>query len=79
MKMGEKKVVEKEKFKTISIPAQLFERIKKEIKGTGFTSVSNYIIYVLKETLAESEEEESFTKEHEELVKARLRALGYIE
>jgi len=78
MKMGGKKVVEKEKFKTISIPAQLFERIKEEIKGTGL-SVSGYITYVLKETLAESEEEESFTKEDEKLVKARLRALGYIE
>jgi predicted naringenin-chalcone synthase len=78
MKMGGKKVVEKEKFKTISIPAQLFERIKEEIKGTGL-SVSSYITYVLKETLAESEEEESLTKEDEKLVKARLRALGYIE
>lgn len=76
--MGGKKVVEKEKFKTISIPAQLFERIKEEIKGTGL-SVSSYIIYVLKETLAESEEEEALTKEDEKLVKARLRALGYIE
>jgi len=78
MKMGGKKVVEKEKFKTISIPAQLFERIKEEIKGTGL-SVSSYITYVLKETLAESEEEESLTKEDEKLVKTRLRALGYIE
>jgi len=78
MKMGGKKGVEKEKFKTISIPAQLFERIKEEIKGTGL-SVSSYITYVLKETLAESEEEESLTKEDEKLVKARLRALGYIE
>lgn len=78
MKMGEKKVVEKEKFKTISIPAQLFERIEKEIEGTGL-SVSGYVIHVLEEILSESEEEESFTKEDEELVKARLRALGYIE
>lgn len=78
MKMDEEKIVEKEKFKIISIPAQLFGRIEKEIEGTGL-SVSGYVTYVLKETLAESEEEESLTKEDEELIKKRLRALGYIE
>jgi hypothetical protein len=76
--MNEEPIVEKEKFKNISIPAQLFGRIKKEIEGTGL-SVSSYVTYVLKETLAESEEEESLTKEDEELIKKRLRALGYIE
>ncbi len=76
--MNEEPIVEKEKYKNISIPAQLFGRIKKEIEGTGL-SVSGYVTYVLKETLAESEEEESLTKEDEELIKKRLRALGYIE
>jgi len=76
--MNEEPIVEKEKFKNISIPAQLFGRIKKEIEGTGL-SVSSYVTYVLKEILAESEEEESLTKEDEELIKKRLRALGYIE
>ncbi len=78
MKMDEETIVEKEKFKIISIPAQLFGKIEKEIKGTGL-SVSSYVTYVLKETLAESEEEESLTKEDKELIKKRLRALGYIE
>jgi len=77
--MGRKKVAEKEKFKTISFPAALFERIEERIKGTNFTSVSSYIKYVLEEILAEDEEEKSFAKEDEEQIKARLRALGYIE
>jgi Arc/MetJ-type ribon-helix-helix transcriptional regulator len=68
------------KFTTISIPAPLFEKIKERIKGTGFTSVSSYVTYVLREILAEKEEEEEpFTKEDEERIKARLRALGYID
>ncbi|RLI40665.1 CopG family transcriptional regulator, partial [Candidatus Bathyarchaeota archaeon] len=51
------------------------------IKGTGFSSVSGYVTYVLREVLSEEEEEEKevFSKEDEEKIKARLKALGYIE
>jgi len=79
MKMREKRVAENEKFKTISIPSKLLEKIEERIKGTGFASVSGYITYVLEEILIESQEEKSFTKEDEEKIKERLRALGYIE
>jgi len=74
-------VEEKEKkFTTVSIPTPLFKKIEERIKGTGFTSVSSYVTYVLREIVAEEEEtEEPFTKEDEERVKARLRALGYID
>ncbi len=68
------------KFTTVSIPTPLFKKIEERIKGTGFTSVSSYVTYVLREIVAEEEEkEEPFTKEDEERVKARLRALGYID
>jgi Arc/MetJ-type ribon-helix-helix transcriptional regulator len=77
--MGRKKVAEEEKFKTVSIPAALFERIEERIKGTDFTSVSGYVKYVLEEILSEGEEKKSFAKEDEEQIKERLRALGYIE
>jgi Arc/MetJ-type ribon-helix-helix transcriptional regulator len=71
---------EKKKFTTVSIPTPLFQKVEERIKGTGFTSVSSYVTYVLREIVAEEEEkEEPFTKEDEERVKARLRALGYID
>jgi len=70
----------RKKFTTVSIPTPLFKKIEERIKGTGFTSVSSYVTYVLREIVAEEEEtEEPFTKEDEERVKARLRALGYID
>ncbi len=72
----------KRKHTTVSIPLPLYEKIKARIKGTGFTSVSDYVTYVLREVLAsleEEEKEEVFSKEEEEKVKERLRALGYIE
>jgi Arc/MetJ-type ribon-helix-helix transcriptional regulator len=72
---------ERKKFTTISIPTPLAEKIKKKIKGTGFTSLSSYVTYVLREVISgmEQEDEEVFSKEDEKRVKDRLRALGYID
>jgi len=71
---------EQKKFTTVSIPAPLFKKVEERIKGTGFTSVSSYVTYVLREVIAEEEDEvEPFTKEDEDRVKERLRALGYLD
>ena len=72
---------DKKKFTTVSIPTPLFQKIKKRIEDTGFTSVSSYVTYVLREIIAEEaeEEEEPFSAEDEERVKQRLRALGYLD
>ena len=70
------------KYTTVSIPTQLIQKIKVRIEGTGFTSVSDYVTYVLREVIASLEEEEKqkpFSREEEEKVKDRLRALGYLE
>ncbi|RLF48465.1 MAG: CopG family transcriptional regulator [Thermoplasmata archaeon] len=70
----------KKKYTTVSIPTPLFRKIEKIIEGTGFTSVSSYVTYVLRELIAEHEgEEEPFTKEDEERIKEKLRALGYLD
>ena len=72
-----------EEYTTVSIPVELYEKIKQRIKETEFSSVSDYVTYVLKEVLASLEEEEEevevFTEEEEEKVKERLRALGYLD
>lgn len=73
---------EERKYTTVSIPKPLYDKIKRRIEGTGFTSVSDYVVYVLREVLASLEEEEKkevFTKEEEEKIKEKLRALGYID
>ncbi|HDN95572.1 MAG TPA: CopG family transcriptional regulator [Thermoplasmatales archaeon] len=73
---------EKGKYTTVSIPTPLAEKIKKRIEGTGFNSISSYVTYVLRELLASMEEEEKeevFSKEDEEKIKERLRALGYLD
>jgi len=73
---------EDKKYTTISIPTPLAEKIKKRIEGTGFTSLSSYVTYVLREVISGIEDEEqgeAFSKEDEEKVKDRLRALGYLD
>lgn len=74
-------MAEEKKFTTISIPTPLAEKIKKRIKGTGFTSLSSYVTYVLREVISgvEEENEEAFSKDDEKRVKDRLKSLGYLD
>lgn len=68
------------KFTTVSIPTPLFQKVAERIEGTGFTSVSSYVAYVLREVITEEpDEEQPFSKEDEERIKDRLRALGYLD
>ena len=70
---------------TISMPKQLFEKIKKRCEGTGFNSVSSYVTYVMRQVLSRAESEtekkaaEPFSEEDERKVKERLRSLGYLD
>ncbi|MFX1237245.1 MAG: CopG family transcriptional regulator [Promethearchaeota archaeon] len=73
----------KVEYTTVSIPKPLAKKIKVRMKGTGFSSVSSYVIYILRQVLSSIEEDEhskqAFSKEEEEKVKQRLRDLGYID
>ena len=72
----------KSRYTTVSIPVTLYERIKKLIEGTGFTSVSQFVTYVLREVVAQMEEEklksEGITEEEKREIIERLRRLGYL-
>jgi Arc/MetJ-type ribon-helix-helix transcriptional regulator len=73
---------ETKKYTTISIPTPLANKIKQRIEGTGFNSLSSYVTYVLREVISnveDDEQEEAFSKDDEEKVKERLRALGYLD
>ena len=73
---------ETKKYTTISIPTPLANKIKQRIEGTGFNSLSSYVTYVLREDISnveDDEQKEAFSKDDEEKVKDRLRALGYLD
>ncbi len=64
----------------VSIPTSLYKKIEEKIKGSEITSVSSYITKVLRESLSKEEgTQEGLSKEDEEKVKKRLKALGYID
>jgi Arc/MetJ-type ribon-helix-helix transcriptional regulator len=66
----------KRKYTTITIPTPLFAKLQDKIKSTGFSSVSDYVTYILRETITEIELRKS-GKEKTESVIEKLRALGY--
>ena len=58
----------------------MYKKIEERIKGSEITSVSSYVAKVLRENLSKEETtQEAMTKEDEEKVKKRLKALGYID
>jgi len=70
------------KYTTVSIPVTLYERIRRLIEGTGFTSVSQFVTYVLREVVASMEEEklssEAVSEEEKKAIIERLKRLGYL-
>lgn len=67
------------KFTSVSIPTFLFDKVKERIGRSGFPSVSSYVAYILREVLSEKKAGDEFKSEDAEVVKQRLRSLGYIE
>ncbi len=65
----------KRKYTTITIPLPLYERLGKIIENTGFSSVSDYVTYVLRETTADIEMHGKNRARREVIEK--LKALGY--
>ena len=67
-------------FTHISIPTALFKEIEEKIKDMDFASVEEYVIKVLKDSLSKGEKtEEELSKDEEDKVKERLKALGYMD
>jgi len=72
MKMGDKV--------TIKIPRELYEKLREMIEGTGFSSVTEFIVFVMR-SLASSGKlkgEDKLTNEEVEAIRERLRRLGYL-
>lgn len=66
---------------TLKIPRPLYERIGKVIEGTGFRSVTEFSVYVLRDLVAahDASADESMSTTDVEIVRKRLHSLGYLE
>ena len=70
---------------TLKIPRTLYEKLQKIIEGTGYSSVTEFVVYVLRDLISSDD----FIKRHDEIselteeeikaIKKRLRNLGYLE
>ena len=65
---------------TIKIPRELYEKLQGMIEDTGFSSVTEFIVFVMR-SLASSgkiKEEDTLTEEEVKAIRERLRRLGYL-
>ena len=67
--MGDEKVA-------IEISKELVDKVAEKIEGTSIATVEEYIELLLENEFPEDTE---YTAEEEELIRERLRRLGYIE
>ncbi len=72
--------MEEQKFTTVSIPKPLADKVKKFTEKTGFTSLSSFVEYLLREIISESEETKNKKDKDERItdLEDKLRRLGYM-
>ena len=79
--MSPKKTGSKKKV-TLKIPAELYKALSELIEDTGFSSVTEFAVYVLRDVAAGGKLDEGlsgYSAREILAVRERLRALGYIE
>ena len=66
---------------TLKIPRPLYERLRVVIEDTGFRSVTEFCVYVLRDLASAQGQAADDGLTHEELVaiRRRLHSLGYLE
>jgi metal-responsive CopG/Arc/MetJ family transcriptional regulator len=66
---------------TIKIPRALYNNLKEVIAGSGFNSVTDFVVYVLRDIVSAERtkaEGDRLSKDELEAVRQRLKALGYL-
>ena len=67
---------------TIKIPRPLYEQVQQIIEGSGFSSPTDFIVYVLRDLVGERRKpdgQEDFTQDEIRSIRRKLRNLGYLE
>ena len=70
---------EENKKNAVMISSELYDRLKEIIQESGFSSVDDYVNYILQAQIGRKKEKEhDLSEEDTESVTSRLKALGYI-
>ena len=62
----------------VELPKKLYEEALEKAREAGFNSFSEFMIFILEQLVSEEAGGKELSKEDEEKVKERLRALGYL-
>ena len=63
---------------TLKIPRPIYDKLKKVIDGSGFSSVNEFVVYVLRDLISSGiDEKEEFSKNEIDAIRQRLKTLGY--
>lgn len=64
---------------TLKIPRPLYNKLKRIIEDTGFSSVNEFVVYVLRDIVAlQKGDDRELSTEEVRLIKERLKNLGYL-
>ena len=65
---------------TLKIPRPLYQRLAVLIEGGGFSSVTEFVVYVLRDLVAhqEGETSPSLSAREIEAIRKRLKTMGYL-
>ena len=65
---------------TIKIPRRLYNHLRNIIEDSGFNSVTDFIVYVMRDIASTGRTEggDELTREEIEQVRRRLKNLGYL-
>lgn len=65
---------------TIKIPRPLYNHLKLLIEDSGFNSVNDFIVYILRDIASNTkiDTDDQLSKEEIDTIKERLRNLGYL-
>jgi Arc/MetJ-type ribon-helix-helix transcriptional regulator len=65
---------------TIKIPRRLYNHLRNIIEDSGFNSVTDFIVYVMRDiaSTGRTEAGDRLTKEEIEQIRRRLKNLGYL-
>ncbi len=73
--------MQKETRVTVKIPRPLYRRIQQVIENTGFSSPTDFIVFVLRDLMGEVEtkaDSDDFSPDELQVIKQKLKNLGYL-
>lgn len=63
---------------TLKIPRPLYEKIRLTLDGSGFSSVNEFVVYVLRDLMSmEKQSADMLSKKEIETIRDKLKSLGY--